>query len=173
MAHKNYTIRNARPEDASTLAQAEREIAKTPGRLVSRPEELHDENFREKITSSSLNTSSAYLVIEEDGEIVGHAIAEPHKLHATSHVVFLTIAIHEGHQGKGLGKMLLQHLIDWAKTHPKIEKFELQVRSSNVRAIKLYESLGFVEEGRKTKRLKYGPNDYQDDIYMALWVGPI
>jgi hypothetical protein len=46
----------------------------------------------------------------------------------------------------------------------------LQVRSSNTLAIKLYESLGFAEEGRKTKRLKYGPDDYQDDVYMALWV---
>ena len=64
-------------------------------------------------------------------------------------------------------------LIDWARAHPGIEKFELQVRSSNARAIKLYEGLGFVEEGRKTRRLKYGPNDYQDDVYMALWVRTI
>lgn len=170
--NKNYIIRNARPEDASTLAEAEKEIAKVPGRLVSRPEELKDENFKEKIVSLSQNTSGCYLVVENNGIIVGHAIVEPHKLIVTSHVVFLTIAVHEGYQGKGIGKMLLQHLIDWAKSHPKIEKFELQVRSSNLAAIRLYESLGFVEEGRKVKRLKYGPNDYQDDIYMALWVGP-
>jgi RimJ/RimL family protein N-acetyltransferase len=65
----------------------------------------------------------------------------------------------------------MEYLIEWTKKHPKIEKFELQVRSSNTRAINLYESLGFVEEGRKTKRLKYGPNEYLDDVYMALWVG--
>ncbi len=51
-------------------------------------------------------------------------------------------------------------------------KVELQVRSSNERAIALYRSLGFVEEGRKTRRLKIGPNKYLDDLYMALWVGP-
>lgn len=37
-----------------------------------------------------------------------------------------------------------------------MEKFELQVRSSNAREIKLYQSMDFAEEGRKTKRLKYG-----------------
>lgn len=172
MNSENYIIRNARPEDASILAEAEREIAKIPGRLASRPEELKDENFKEKIISLSQNTSGLYLVVEDNGEIVGHAVVEPHKLQVTSHVVFLNIAIHEGHQGRGIGKMLMKHLVEWAKAHPKIEKFELQVRSSNVGAIKLYESLGFVEEGRKIKRLKYGPNDYQDDIYMSLWVGP-
>lgn len=172
MTLKNYIIRYARPEDAPILAEAERQIAKIPGRLASLPVELKDESFREKIISLSQNTSAAYLVVEDVGEIIGHAIVEPHRLQTTSHVVFLTIAIHEGHQGKGIGKMLMQHLLDWAKAHPIIEKFELQVRSSNVRAIKLYENFGFVEEGRKVKRLKYGPNDYQDDVYMALWVGP-
>jgi RimJ/RimL family protein N-acetyltransferase len=168
---QEYTIRKAKPEDAATLAAAEREIAKLPGRLASRPEELKDEMFREKISFLSGHDSGLYVVIESDGKIVGHAFLEPHQLAATSHVVSLTIAIHEGHQGRGLGRRLMNHLIGWAQSHPRLEKFELQVRSSNVRAIKLYQSLGFVEEGRKTRRLRYGPGDYQDDVYMALWVG--
>lgn len=171
MSNPNVTFRNARPEDASILAEAGREIAKTPGRLASRPDELKDESFKEKIIALSNNDSGLYLVIEENGTIVGHALLDPHKLANTSHVVSLTIAIHEGHQGKGLGKKLMQYLIEWTKGHSKIEKFELQVRSSNTRAINLYKSLGFIEEGRKTKRLKYGPNEYLDDVYMALWVG--
>lgn len=171
METQKYVIRKAEPNDASLLAEAEREIAKIPGRLVSRPEELKDDSFREKISALSHNDSALYVVLEQNGQIVGHAVLEPHKLAVTSHVVFLTIAIHEGHQDRGLGKELMRYLIDWAKAHPKIEKFELQVRSSNLRAIKLYEKLGFVEEGRKTKRLKYGPGDFQDDVYMALWVG--
>lgn len=166
-----YTIRNAVPEDASILAAAEREIARTPGRLASAPHELNDHDFREKIISLSSNDSAKYVVMESDNQIVGHAILEPHKLASTSHVVFLTIAIHEGHQGKGFGKKLMEYLIAWAKENPKIEKFELQVRSSNTPAIKLYASLGFVEEGRKIKSIKYSPTDYQDNIYMALWVG--
>lgn len=66
----------------------------------------------------------------------------------------------------------MNELVSWARANPRVEKIELQVRSSNAGAIALYRSLGFVEEGRKTRRLKLGPNEYIDDVYMALWVGP-
>lgn len=166
-----FTIRRARVEDAPTLAAAERAVARTPGQLASRPEELHDESFRERIAALEANESALYVVVEGEAGIVGHAVVEPHKLASVSHVVFLTIVIHEGHQGQGLGRFLMGHLVDWARRNPRVEKFELQVRASNERAIRLYQSLGFVEEGRKTRRLKFGPGDYRDDIYMALWVG--
>jgi putative acetyltransferase len=168
---RDHQIRPAKPEDAHILAEAERLIAREPGRLASRPDELKDEAFRDKIIALSNSDSASYLVMESQGAIVGHAILEPHRLANLSHVVFLTIAIHEGHQGKGFGRIFMEHLIAWARAHERIEKFELQVRSSNTRAIELYKSLGFVEEGRKTRRLKFGPGDYQDDLYMALWVG--
>jgi putative acetyltransferase len=139
------------------LAAAERAIAQIPGRLASRPDELKDEAFREKIQKLSTGCGGLYLVAEESGKIVGHAFVEALDLAVTSHVVRLTIAVHEGSQRRGFGRMLMNELIGWSTANPKIEKIELQVRSSNHGAIALYASLGFVEEGRKTKRLKLGP----------------
>jgi L-amino acid N-acyltransferase YncA len=101
-----YSIRDARPEDAACLASAEREIAKNPGRLASRPHELKDEAFRDRIAALSKSESGKYVVIESDGKIVGHALLEPLKLEVTAHAVDLTIAIHEGHQGNGFGKVI-------------------------------------------------------------------
>lgn len=69
----------------------------------------------------------------------------------TSHVVWLTIAVHEGHQRRGVGRLLMNELLAWARSNPHVEKVELQVRSSNEPAIALYRLLGFVEEGRKTE----------------------
>lgn len=134
-----FNIRDARVEDAGTLAAAEREIAKIPGRLASRPHELKDEAFREKISVLTRAENGKYVVIESNGKIVGHALLDPLKLEVTAHAVDLTIAIHEGQQGKGLGTALLAHLIDWAKSNPKIEKIMLHVRSSNKGAINLYD----------------------------------
>lgn len=169
---KSRSIRLATSEDAPILAAAEREIALIPGRLASRPEELKDDVFRDKIIALSQSDSGTYLVLEEDSEVVGHGILDPLKLAVTAHVVVLTLAIHEGHQGKGHGQFLMEHLIAWARANARVEKIELQVRSSNFKAIELYRKLGFAEEGRKLKRLKYGPDQYLDDVYMGLWVGP-
>ncbi len=165
-------IRKALPTDAERLAEAERVIARVPGRLASRPHELKDEAFREKILKLSKSDNGIYLVVEDKGVIVGHALLEPLDLEVTAHVVRLTIAIHEGSQGMGYGKKLMTALIEWSATNAAIEKIELQVRSSNERAIALYKRFGFQEEGRKLKRLKLEANRYLDDVYMALWVGP-
>lgn len=66
----------------------------------------------------------------------------------------------------------MNELLRWARSDPSVEKIELHVRSTNDAAIALYRGLGFAEEGRKTRRLKIGQNEYLDDVYMALWVGP-
>jgi ribosomal protein S18 acetylase RimI-like enzyme len=165
-------IRDARPEDAPLLAAAERAIATVPGRLASRPDEIVDDAVRRTIVDLADHGRGIYLVAEDAGTIVGHALLEPLSLAATSHVVRLTIAVHEGHQRRGIGRALMSELLRWARSNPRVEKVELQVRSANEPAIALYRSLGFVEEGRKTRRLKIGSGEYLDDVYMALWVGP-
>jgi ribosomal protein S18 acetylase RimI-like enzyme len=167
-----FNIRDARIEDAALLGEAEREIAKIPGRLVSRPSELKDESIHEKIVAITGSQRGKFVVIESAGQIVGHAFLDPWRLEAIAHVVELTIAIHEGHQGKGFGRALLSYLIDWAKSNPKLEKINLHVRSSNTPAIALYEKMGFIVEGIRVKMIKLGPGAYVDNIAMALWVGP-
>lgn len=172
MAPDASSIRKARQEDALELAAAERAIASVPGLLASRPDEIDDDAVRKTIFELNERGRGNYLVAEQAGAVIGHAFLEPLLLAVTSHVVRLTIAVHDGHQGQGVGRALMEELLRWARSTPQVEKVELQVRSSNERAIALYRSLGFVEEGRKTKRLKIGTNEYLDDVYMALWVGP-
>lgn len=166
------SIREARREDAPLLAAAERAIASVPGKLASSPDEIEDDAVRSKILHLEDRDHGIYLVAERAGTVVGHAFLESLSLAATAHVVRLTIAVHEGHRRRGVGSALMNELLRWARSNPRVEKVELQVRSSNDPAIALYRSLGFVEEGRKTRRLKIGSNAYLDDIYMALWVGP-
>lgn len=172
-AHREApSIRQARAEDAPLLAEAERVIAMVPGRLASRPDEIGDDDVRGMILGLDGRDHGTYLVAERSGALAGHALLEPLALANTSHVVRLTLAVHEGHQGQGVGRALMNELLRWARSSARVEKVELQVRSTNDGAIALYRSLGFVEEGRKTRRLKIGPDQYLDDVYMALWVGP-
>lgn len=169
---RTHVIRGARSEDARDVAAGARAIAARPGRLASAPDEIRDEDVAAMIATLE-GRGGICLVAERDGAIVGHAFLEPLPLAATAHVVRLTIAVHDGHQRTGIGRSLMTALLAWARAEPHVDKVELQVRSSNEAAIALYRSFGFVEEGRKTRRLKIGDGRYLDDVYLALWVGPL
>jgi ribosomal protein S18 acetylase RimI-like enzyme len=166
------SIRRARPEDAAILAEAQRTIARVPGRLASQPAEIHDEAIRASIVKVNDGGRGLFLVAEQGGVIVGHALLNPRDLAVTAHVVDVTLAVHEGYQGKGVGKRLMTELLAWARSAPHVEKVELHVRSTNDVAVGLYRALGFTEQGRKIRHIKLGPNEYVDDLYMAMWVGP-
>lgn len=98
------SIRDARPEDAPLLAAAERRIASVPGRLASTPDEIDDATVRSKVVELLDRTRGIYLVAEQAGKVVGHAFLQRLSLAATAHVVGLTIAVHEGHQPRGVGE---------------------------------------------------------------------
>ena len=164
------TIRAARVADAPLLAAAERAIAATPGLLVSLPAELTDERFAQKIAALDGADNGRYLVAETAGELVGHGLLDPLPLAAVRHVVHLTLAVHPGWQGRGVGRALLASLIDWARAAPAVEKIELHVRASNAAAQALYRKLGFAEIGRWQRKVRIAPGQYVADVAMELLV---
>ena len=159
------TIRTAVFADAPVLCAAERETAQTPGLLVSQPHELTVVAFEQKI--QALSRAGIYLVAESDGAAVGHALLEPMPLQAMSHVFSLTIVVHPGHVGRGIGKAMMTALMAWADASAVVEKVELRVREGNAAARALYQAFGFVEEGRLSGRIKVGKDRYIADILMA------
>lgn len=89
------------------------------------------------------------LVAEYEGRIVGSAGL--HLVGASlrrSHVRILGIGIAPQWQGRGLGRRMMQRLIDWADNWTPVLRIELVVHADNDRAQALYKSMGFVEEGR-------------------------
>ena len=78
----------------------------------------------------------------------------------------LTLCVRKDCQGQGIGKMLLQHLIDLAIDH-KAEVLLLEVRPSNVTAVHLYQKYGFNEVG--TRKDYYPAKQGREDaLIMAL-----
>ena len=87
-----------------------------------------------------------------------------------AHRGILAISVRENWRGQGIGMAMLQSLIAWAETNPLIEKVGLSVLASNVDAIRLYERLGFVEEGRQPREIKLGTGQYTDHVLMYRFV---
>jgi RimJ/RimL family protein N-acetyltransferase len=57
------------------------------------------------------------------------------------------ISVRKDYWDLGIGGLLLDVLIDWAKSSGVVTKINLHVRSDNQRAIALYQKKGFVKEG--------------------------
>lgn len=166
MSESGLSLRVARVADAPILCAAERETARVPGRLASLPQELHEDAFARKI--GELEPHGSYLVAERDGAIVGHAMfdfAAP--VQAMAHVRSLTIVVHPGQTGQGIGTILLRALQRWARTQASVERVELRVREGNAAAIALYRKCGFAEECRFRRRIQLPDGRRIDDIGMT------
>ncbi|HVX04916.1 MAG TPA: GNAT family N-acetyltransferase [Rhodanobacteraceae bacterium] len=158
-------IRTARPDDAEAIAATEAATQRTPGLLVAHPGEIPVDAYRAKI--GKLTTDGRYIVAEENGEPVGHAFLDPMPMRANAHVFTLTIVVHPGQVERGVGRAMLEHLLDWARRDKRVGKIELNVRAGNLRAQRLYHRCGFVEEARFRRRVRRTDGVYEDDIGMA------
>ncbi len=130
--------------------------ARVPGRLASTPGELKDEAFGRPLSASEPRAAGTSW-LKRATRSSATPLLDP-LLAVTSHVVVLTIAVHEGHQGQGIGKQLgTSHRMGDLQSPDRKDRTS-RVRSANrASAIGLYQKLGFVEEGRMINRLKIGP----------------
>ena len=76
----------------------------------------------------------------------------------------LNFAVHPQKRNLGLGKLLLENIIE-AGTAGRVEKIWLEVRPSNVPALSIYKKYGFYEIGR---RKGYYSDSKEDAIIMTL-----
>ena len=158
-------IRTAEVADAEAIAAAEAETAGTPGLLVGQPGEIPLDAYRTKI--AKLASGGRYIVAEQDGAVVGHALLDPLPMRANAHVFQLTIVVHPANVGRGIGRAMLRDLLEWAQRDRRVGKVELNVRAGNLRAQNLYRSMGFVEEARFRGRVRRTDGQIEDDLGMA------
>ncbi len=96
------------------------------------------------------------FVLESRGSIIGYIILWIIDKEAT----IMTFAIKKEYRGKGLGKLLLKKVMERIKT--VADRIVLDVRKSNIKAIRLYKSLGF----RIIKERKRFYSDGEDAFMM-------
>jgi ribosomal-protein-alanine N-acetyltransferase len=112
--------------------------------------------------SDSLDAGYSGWVYEEDGRIIGYAVL----MLVLDEAHLLNISIARSHQGRGLGRALLEYMMQIARGHGAANIF-LEVRPSNQAAIHLYESTGFNE---MAIRRGYYPaaNGREDAVLMGM-----
>tara|TARA_Y100001935_G_C17296656_1_gene506502 strand:- start:588 stop:1145 length:558 start_codon:yes stop_codon:yes gene_type:complete len=168
-----YVIRNPIIEDAKGILALANSVSKESEFQVSEPDEFKMTISEEKKWIERMNVSewNLVLVAEFQGKIIGlldfHCNSKQRRL---SHTGGFGISVLKEHRNQKIGSMLIETLLEWARGVRQIEKVTLAVLASNDRAIYLYKKLGFLEEGRRIKAIKLGPDQYVDDILMARFL---
>ncbi|MFC0179817.1 ribosomal protein S18-alanine N-acetyltransferase [Thorsellia kenyensis] len=114
------------------------------------------------IFESNFGLRYANFVIFKQNNLAGFCICQT----VVDEATLFNIAISPEMQRKGLGELLLSHLINELET-VGIKTLWLEVRKSNKNAIKLYEKMGFATV---TQRVDYYPthNGREDALVMAF-----
>ncbi|MDR1635560.1 MAG: ribosomal protein S18-alanine N-acetyltransferase [Bifidobacteriaceae bacterium] len=146
-------------------------IREARGDDIVRLLELEDSAFdeeawtREMIEDELAGPDRRYFVVEVGGRVAGYAGV----FLGLDSAEIMTIAIEPAVRRRGLGRRLMETLLDCAR-QAGLGQVMLEVAATSPPAINLYKSLGFEEIGR---RLRYYQPSGRDALVMRLWLGPV
>ena len=111
------------------------------------------------------------LLAELDGIVVGSAgIGCIGRKEKVRHRATFGISVDREYWGLGIGRALTDACIDCAKT-AGYAQVELEVVAENRSALRLYESVGFVEYGRNPRGFRSRYHGWQELVLMRLELG--
>lgn len=113
---------------------------------------------KSNMKSELIAPHTTYVVAEESNSLIGYAGLS--KLASSTSSDIQTIAVSKNHRGLGVGRKLMESLLDFAREQNAKEVF-LEVREDKPEPQKLYDSLGFTIIDRREKY-------YQPDGVAAL-----
>jgi ribosomal-protein-alanine N-acetyltransferase len=124
--------------EVSLRAMVEADVASVHANEVS----AYEFPWSEGIFRDCLRVGYVCRVLELEHRIVAHGILSIGA--GESHL--LNVCVLDDYRGLGLGRMLLRHLLERARAGGAQYNY-LEVRPSNVRAIRLYQTLGYEQVG--------------------------
>ena len=160
-------IRFVEPKDAEPLIDHVNDVGSEMVYIMTERLPITPEEERELLRKINRNLT-LFLVATLEGKIVGSADIQRGRHAKNAHTASLGIAISKEARGLGLGKAMMDDLLRWARNE-KVRKVTLRVFASNDRAISLYRSFGFEEEGRLKGEVILGGQPV-DELLMALWL---
>lgn len=164
-------IRQALPEDAEGFLELLKQVGGETDNLTFSGEGVpftvqEEKEMLEKVLNSE---SQIFLVAEKNGKIVGNASYTGFTNARMAHRGEFGISVLKSEWGQGIGSMLLEKIIDFAKNTAQAEIISLEVRSDNERAIGLYKKFGFQKIGEFKGFFKID-GEYIDFTLMNLYL---
>ena len=168
---RKIIIREAVETDAAEILDFGDELFATTDQVLTVTEEFNYtiEQEQDMIRDHATRQDALLLVAADGDKIVALMNFSCHKKQKIKHWGEMGISVRPDYQQNGIGKAMMQILLDWAAAAPQVEKIILNVFHSNSHAIRLYRELGFAEEGRQLKAVRQPDGSYADMITMSYF----
>jgi len=168
---RTLCIRNAMGQDAEAVLAFVHRVASESDFLTFGPGEFELTLAQERAFLDSLlvRSNEVYLLGLIDPELVATISFAGGSRPRVRHVGEFGMSVRQQDWGCGIGRMMLETLIAWARSGDVVKKINLRVRTDNARAIALYESLGFSRECTLRGAIRIHET-YFDNHLMTLWV---
>jgi RimJ/RimL family protein N-acetyltransferase len=167
---REFTIRQPTTDNAEEIINYSKTLFASTDQVLTILEEytITVENEIKWIENLNDNPNSLLLIAEMDNSVIGLLFFIPNTKKKILHTGEFGVSVHPVNQGQRIGRLLVETLLEWSKQNVQIEKVFLQVFATNANAIKLYKTLGFIEEGRHIKAIKQLDGTYVDIIQMYI-----
>ncbi|MFW9828083.1 MAG: GNAT family N-acetyltransferase [Candidatus Thorarchaeota archaeon] len=129
---------------------------------------MAEEEWIENLKNRDNNINFAISILSEDTKekIIGNCGI--HEIDWKNRFGALGIMIGEKeYQNKGYGTEAVELLVEYGFNTVNLNRIELYTHDFNIRALKSYKKVGFIEEGRKRKS-NWINGKYNDEILMGL-----
>ncbi|MFI3621473.1 GNAT family protein [Vagococcus fluvialis] len=172
MSELAITLREATPADAKELLAVMNILDKeTPFLLVNQQSlKLDTESMAEQIDFIYEQDNQLILLAFNHNDLVGVATVMGELDLPLKHIGEIGISILKEYWGYGLGTVMLEEIIAWAKEAGVIKRLEIKVQERNTRALKLYEKVNFETEGIIRRGYLSEDNEYLDIVLMSYLV---
>lgn len=169
------TLRSPTPDDAQALLTYLDAVRReSQGIMFSPDDELPTLAWeRDWIEQRNANPHNLMVSARSGNELIGLAnVSGGGALIRGQHRAEIGISLRRSWWGRGLGRSLMNALINFGEQDESIHVLRLCVYSYNHRAIRLYERCGFEREGRRRWSVRFEDGSYADEVQMSRWVGP-
>lgn len=165
---KEIVIRYPVLSDAESMTHYINEVSQERTYISFQGEQMSIEEETEflKKELEKIQQHTAIFLLAFDGDTLVGSSGIDMDVRTQRHIGLFGISLHKESRGQGIGRILMDTVIDEAKKNiPELEILTLTVFAHNGRACALYESLGFVRYGLLPGGVKL-PDGYADHVYM-------
>lgn len=164
-------FREAIPADAEQLLEVTKKMGSETEFLVmdEKGMNLTTELFSQQLAALYESQNNVLLLALVDEQIIGTASVKTDNHYRVAHIGEIGISVLKEYWGLGIGTLLMEELLTWAKESGTICRLELTVQTRNKRAVHIYQKIGFEIEALMPRGARSDEGEFLD-VYLIRYL---